>query len=164
MRKSAHRTPRPLARFLTFKQHRALALLPSMALQLLKAGSATREHWVSLIGFFNIGIALAFLEHNNEFIEQAQEAQDFIVALEPDDNNLYALPQDERTEHVMALFNAIEYHLKTQHYHVVEKALVYINRALDGKESSADVVRLADMLQQETGRGSGREAHSATET
>jgi hypothetical protein len=148
MRKKSNRVIRPISRPLPLKQYRSLVLQPRIGLELLREGIAERRQWIAVIGFFNLGIALAYLAGDNDFVRHTHTVQNILVALDPDDNQCFKLPEGEPCNTVVAVFNAIDDYLKTQTVPVIEQALVYINKALDGQESSADVVTLAELLLQ----------------
>ena len=116
-----------------------------MCLEMLKQGQAEMAHLQAVLGFFNIGMALAFLANEDEVRVHIERAQTVVAKANVQQDGHYALSGDELVD-VVAVFNFIDDYLRQQFQHKVQRAFDYLDRALSGQEQSADVMSLRALM------------------
>lgn len=146
MRKSSSRKVKPVSQLLTPKQHQDLVIRPRLCLELLRQGLATKEHLLALIGFFNYGGALAYLNEREALMDDIFRVQQMLADLAIGNEGPYLLADPAHPS--FRIFNVLDDYLRIQRVHVLIKALQYADRATAGKEPSANVIKLEHLTKQ----------------
>ena len=111
-----------------------------MHLALLSMGHGSREHLVTVVAAFNIGIALAHLNNNGVLQNLFEKAQKLL--LESMSSSEQIVLHDEVTKEIQAAFNQLVRYIGIQHGMALIRAIEFIEKGVATGEG-VEIVDLA---------------------
>lgn len=134
-----------LARHTPPKHQMQLVLKPRICLELLRQGQALPFHRYLVVGFLNLGAALAFLSGKPALQAALAHAQMALIKCDAMDASGHLRLPVGLAPAILPAVNDLDRLIGQVPFQAIKDALAYVNNALEGREASADVVSEADL-------------------
>ena len=126
MRKRSKRVKGPISALISPNEHATIMLLPRMHLELMLNQAVELKYQQSVLGIFNIAVAIAHFQENEAMQRQYQAAQDVMVQLIREERQ----PTAAERAFLLQCFNVADRTIGIQNKVQLVRAIEFVDRII----------------------------------